>query len=244
MVHGTPDWGGSNPKSTTYKLDDHAELAARLGSIVSFERRGDVLWMNDFSEGGQPYFVFGIGIGREVYLSCAGALSGGLCLNIKTGDLGGDYEGISQYSFFPVEGGIGHEIWFTGKANLSDVIVGNLIYTGTNLEDYRVRYNYVTGKLYVWDTGGVYQEIGTPGVYVNGYGAFNPIKMVFNILTHKYTRILFGSRVYDASKYGPEITLSGFNRCMLSQVTVVAAAAMSVMVSVDNWIMTQNEPIT
>jgi hypothetical protein len=200
--------------------------------------------MNDFAQGGQSYFAFGIGIGRGVALSCSGAMSGGLCLDITTGDLGGDYEGISQYSFFPVEGGIGHEIWFTGKANLRDVIVGNLMYTGTQLLDYRVRYNYITGKLYVWDGGGVYQEIGTPGVYVSGFGAFNPIKMVFDILARKYVRVLFGGHVYNASGYGPQITVSGFNRCMLSQVTVVAEAAMSVMVSVDNWILTQNEPVS
>jgi hypothetical protein len=244
MVHGTPDWGGSSPKITTYKLDDHAELAARLGSIVTFERRGDVIALEDFSQGGGMYNVGGIGVGEAGYLSCGGALSGGLCLALESGIGAGSYEEVYRYQYAPVVGGIGMEIWVSPDALLDHLIPEMIVYDGANQCDYQVRYNHLTGKLSVWDAGGVWRVIGTPGVINIGYGIYTPIKMVVDTGARQYVRVLFGDKAYDASAHGGRVTASAIVACLLARCAVYSVVPGGAIVKVDNWILTQNEPVT
>ena len=244
MTHGTPDWGGSAPKSTTYKLDDHAELAARLGSIVTYDRRGEVLWIQDFTEGGAPFQVAGFGIGGDGYLSCGGALSGGLCLCLQTDVLAGDYERVYQHSYYQVEGGIGQEIWFTVEANLRDVKLRVIMYTGARSYDYQAKYNRVTGEVSVYDDTGAWVVIGTPGVLDTLYASYHPFKMVFNTLTHRYVRVLLVDKAYPVSGVSCFEAAVVSNKTMVSMVYVTAEAAGGCAINLDNWIMTQNEPVT
>lgn len=51
MPRGMPDWGEYSPQEVVSKLLDNAELAARLGSPVLFDRRGTVIFMDDFNCG-------------------------------------------------------------------------------------------------------------------------------------------------------------------------------------------------
>ena len=161
MVHGTPDWGGAAPKSTTYKLDDHAELAVRLGSMVSYDRRGEVIWANNFAEGGRSFFCVGAGVGEETYLTCEGALSGGLCLCLKTGNLVGDFQRAYQFGYYTVEGGLGQEVWFAPMDNWSEFILQTILYNDLISYEYALKYSYVNQKLYLYDDTGAWQVIGS-----------------------------------------------------------------------------------
>jgi hypothetical protein len=244
MVHGTPDWGGSAPKITTYKLDDHAELAARLGSIVSYDRRGEVLWLQDFTEGGQPFQVAGFGIGGDGYLTCAGALSGGICLCLQTDVLAGDYERVYQHGYYQVEGGVGQEIWFTVAANLRSVRMRVIMYTGVRSYDYQVMYNQITGELSVYEAGGAWPVIGVIAPLDTLYASYHPFKMVFNTITHEYVRVLLVDKEFSARGIGCFEAAIVSAKSMISMVYVTAEAAGGCAINLDNWIMTQNEPVT
>ena len=244
MVHGTPDWGGSNPKSNTYRLQDEAELAVRLGSPVSFDRRGEVIMLEDFAQGGGGYQVGGIGIGEAGYLSCSGALSGGICLALETGIGAGSYEEVARYLYAPPFGGIGEEIWVSPNALLSNMILEVLLYDGVLQHDYQVKYNHLTGTLSVWDTTGAWIVIGSPGIVNVGYGIYTPVKLVVNTQDGSYVRVLFGDKLYDASAHSCRATASVTVACLLARCAVYSVAPGGAIVKVDNWILTQNEPVT
>jgi len=71
MAHGTPDWGVTASKKTIYSLHDMGELAVRLGSIVSFDRRGDVIFSDSFQNGLGKVYASGVGAGFECWPSVA-----------------------------------------------------------------------------------------------------------------------------------------------------------------------------
>ncbi|GAI49683.1 unnamed protein product, partial [marine sediment metagenome] len=50
MSRGQPDYGSSAVKEVAGTLADMGELAARLSSIVEYDRRGDVVYLDDFEE--------------------------------------------------------------------------------------------------------------------------------------------------------------------------------------------------
>ncbi|GAI60610.1 unnamed protein product, partial [marine sediment metagenome] len=51
MVHGAPDNFEVQQKVTTFRLDDMAELAVRLGAVNSADRLGDVYFFDNFANG-------------------------------------------------------------------------------------------------------------------------------------------------------------------------------------------------
>ncbi|GAI06639.1 unnamed protein product, partial [marine sediment metagenome] len=44
MIHGHADYGAGAPGKTIYSMLDVGELAARLGSPVTSDRAGNVMW--------------------------------------------------------------------------------------------------------------------------------------------------------------------------------------------------------
>ena len=68
----------------------NAELAARLGSPDTFDRRGDVLWMDDF-ESGLKWRTSLLGTGSLIDLTATMAASGGKCCRLVTGSANNDY---------------------------------------------------------------------------------------------------------------------------------------------------------
>ena len=83
MAHGHPDYGGAAPLATVYTLQDLAELAARLGSIDVFDRRGNVLLLDDFESGIKKWLFGGTGSYSAGWI-CDRAEHGGFCLSIQT----------------------------------------------------------------------------------------------------------------------------------------------------------------
>lgn len=244
MVHGTPDWGGSAPKATTYKLDDQAELAVRLGSMVSYDRRGEVIWANDFAGGGRSFFCVGAGVGEEIYLTCEGALSGGLCLALKTGNVVGDFQRVYQFGYYTVEGGLGQEVWFAPMDNRSEFILQTILYNDLVSYEYALKYSYVNQRLYIYDDAGAWQAIGSDVGINFPFEAYTPVKMVIDTLKRRYVRVLFGGYHYDVSGYTPLVGVTGVRKSMLSCASIEAVVAGGAVTHVDNWIVTQNEPVT
>ena len=60
MTHGVQDFGASSGQNSTYGLTDLGELAVRLGSPVSFDRRGDVVMMETFEDGLDAWVTDGL----------------------------------------------------------------------------------------------------------------------------------------------------------------------------------------
>lgn len=94
MAHGKPDWGESKPTATIYPLSDLGELAARMGSINTFDRRGDVVWMDDFEDNIDKWQPSETGTGATVALSADEARSGGKCCKLTTGNEINNFTGI------------------------------------------------------------------------------------------------------------------------------------------------------
>jgi len=72
----SPDFSKYLPGSTRFSLQDMGELAARLGSPMTFDRRGEVVFMDDGSLGLAPWGSGWDGAGGAVEVTCyAGASS-------------------------------------------------------------------------------------------------------------------------------------------------------------------------
>ena len=244
MAHGTPDWGVTASKKTIYSLHDMGELAVRLGAIHVHDRRGDVIFQDQFDGGESRVSAIGGGAGNEVYLSCNAPLAGTMNLMFHTGPDTGDHSGIMKVVPYLVPGGIGLECSFIPVDDLSIIHFTVLVYDGTNRYPYEIEYDHVAGTVLVKDSAGNPQIIGSPGILRAGYTIYSTLKAVVDTENGKYVRVIINDKTYLASAYGPKVTGDLLTLPSLTtEVYAVTAVDAAIDVPADRFIITQNEPI-
>ena len=100
-LRGGPDYGVWAPKDTVTALVDLAELAARLQSPYVFDRRGDVVFMDDFEDPPLKWLVDLYEISAVVERSSITAFSGGWSARLRTGHEEGNTATMEKRIFEP-----------------------------------------------------------------------------------------------------------------------------------------------
>jgi hypothetical protein len=241
VAHGSPDWAAQAPKSTLYGLYDMAELAARLGSPVTFDRRGDVVFCDDFTNGLGRWSETGSGYGNDAYPVVYPTRTLGLAISLRTGSGIGDVSGIYREIPYPVLGKIGFETSFVVYAGVSEFLMWIALFTGTALYDYYVSYHHTDGSLYICVPNSEV-KIGTPGKVYEDYAHFQTLKLVVDIKANRYERVIFNDHTYLLTAYAPHVAANaGVRRCV-ARLYVYSAITGCVTAVVDDAIFTQNEP--
>lgn len=244
MVHGSPDWWGNVPDTTVYGGPDTGELAARMGSIVTFDRRGNVVWMDEFENGLGPWEWSGSGANNAVNLGTEITMHGSLAAYLHPGEeeLG---EALIRHNLpFPVLGGIGIEVAFVPQEHLRTFSIILFLYDGARRYDYQARYNHTAGHVGVCTGDDVFPSVGVPGIQGEGYHNHCIMKMVANCVTHKFERVLFNNHVYDASAHTVySVVDTDTKPVMVAYITAENTGVYLFDVPVDYAIVTQNEPM-
>lgn len=244
---GLPDYSapapvGQLPKPTTYTLSDMAELAARLGSICTYDRRGDVIWLDDFECINIRWNSATSGAGSSVSLSNAASRSGEQSVAISGGTEIDGAALIERYLQIPVLSRIGFEISFTVPKVDSYMLLRLYIFDGEMLHEMYVYYQRSSHGLYLVEPAGVVRLLDTVSLFERS-SCFHTIKLVGDYTTDKYIRCCLNNREYDISSY--TIIESADTRapqlCMEVRVENDEAGS-NPCYYMDDFILTQNEP--
>jgi len=87
MPRGQPDYGMYAVKDVTASISDMGEVAARLGSIVTYDKRGDVVDFDNFEGAVLKWLATGAGAGRYGRLSSESVKSGSQAVELYTPDI-------------------------------------------------------------------------------------------------------------------------------------------------------------
>jgi len=115
LPRGMPDYGMYAAKEVISPIADVGELAARLGSIVSYDRRGDVIWLDDFEGSVLRWRTTASGTGAAVTLDTSRSLSGVQSVKLTTGNLTGNFASVARYLSYPRGGTVGLECAFASS---------------------------------------------------------------------------------------------------------------------------------
>ena len=243
MAHGQPDFGMYSVAATIYRLADMGELAARLGSIVTFDRRGDIVWLDDFEGDVDKWLQLPYGDNSEIVLSPDAARNGSFSAKLTTGDETNDYCRMRHYSLYPVSSRIGFEISFTCNDDLSYLYVSQRLYDGSYEHYARLLYLPPTDVLQYLDENEKWQDLVTdldlsPFNYV-----FHTVKLVIDLESHKYVRAILNDVEYDMSALSYYRTEDTTTRPDWEQeILTITGADSNESIHVDDAIVTQNEP--
>lgn len=249
MPHGGPDWGTLGPISTIYTIEDMAELAVRLGSIVTFDRRGNVVWLDDF-EGGINCWRAGYqGTGAGVASSAESVRNGAFSAKLTPGNAEDDYAWAGHYCPYPVVSKVGFEISFAldDDTPLLDPELKATSFThtlrdGSYYHYAELQYLSADRKLQYRDENLAWQDLATNLLLHTYKTLFHTVKLVIDLSTQKYVRAILDNVEYDMSTLSYYYTSGTSAAYWWQGVRAIARKTTNPSVYVDDAILTQNEP--
>lgn len=243
MGHGYPDWGPTAPIATVYTLQDLAELAARLGSPVVFQRTGNVIFLETFDSLAKVITETG-GIGGSISISSEKALYGDFSCKMITGGAVGDYAVVRVRLAYPILSKIGVEFcWhMPDDSSLSDIWLDVLLYDGTTSWWAMVGWYVDDDTWYYFDADGNEVPLSPTVAYFEGQTQFNHTKLVVDFEKKEYVRLVANNLTYNLTGKPLRPVASGLNAQLLTRVVTYARALGGATIFLDSMIVTQNEP--
>jgi len=241
MAHTLPDYSSKWRNETIFGVADMGELAARLNSIDKFDRRGNVIWMDDF-EGATNLWTLNGGAGYATALNAAVALAGSQSMKMTTGGIGGNNWAIIYRTLaYPVLSNIGFEISSSWDDDVLYFYWQIFLWTGTTLMDPSIRYNDTTHELLYLDAANVYQVFATNVDMDLNANSFNTCKLVIDFVNGYYQRFIFNNVTYDLSAYPCRQAASATRARLRVLFSQYADGVTTPSIYADNAIVTQNE---
>lgn len=242
MARGYPDFGQTQSRKQLYTMLDSGELAARLGSIITFDRRGDVVWFDDFESPLERWEVSGYGTGIDLALDTSRARSGCQCMKLTTPSSGIYTVGASRYFHPLTPQRLGIEVAFSHDDDLRYFLIYVYRYDGVEYHQAIARVDFTNEKFQIQDDTATFVDIETDvDLYSSAY-LFHCLKIVIDFDTDKYVRAMLGSYNWDLSAYSLYSTAN--TEASKIRVCPYATAPDSTQCDIylDDFILTQNEP--
>lgn len=242
MAHGAPDNYDVRPKITTYRLDDMAELAVRLGSPDLFDRLGDVVFMDNFSDGKDRWVEYTSGASAAVALATNRYSSGGFCCKLTTGSTLDKKAQINHIMPYAVISKFGFEFAFASQGNVALVRNSMLITDGTKS---------IWGEVHYVPSGGLIRYHTIPNTWVtlaSGVGIysldynFHRMKMVVDFDNEVYIRFILDETVYPMKDIPLYTKVEATDPRLEAIIFTYHSAGVNAVTYVDDIIVTQNEP--
>lgn len=190
MARGLPDDANVVKEGPTWSLTDHAELAARLGSIVTFDRLGTVINLETFGDGLARWQMATPGVLATAHLTNERSLYDGVSLRLFSGTGGNPVAQGIWYAAYPQICRMGFEASYAISGTKHMLYHGLNVFKGAYYAAFRIRWTFPTGVIEIWDDGPGWHDTGLTIKEPTYDYMFNTIKMVVNTDTEEYQRFL------------------------------------------------------
>ncbi len=242
MAHGTPDWGVTAGRSKVYQLTDMGELAVRLGSIVSFDRRGDVTFLDSFEFGLRAWTASTSGAGAAVDITTGAARSGFASARLVAGSDSNRAASIQHLDIMPALSALGAECSFALSSTIETLDLEHQIFDGTDFIDWRVRWDETNTRLQYFDSSGAWVTFATGVDLAGGAGLFHTMKLRVDFAKRQYINVVFNETSYGLDGIAPQVTASPLRPQLITEILLTGRSGQNDRVHIDDVILTQNEP--
>lgn len=241
MVHSLPDYTSKFKNTTVFSVVDNSELAARLASPNVYDRRGNVVFMDDFEGAVLQWETGGLGVGDVEDISVGNARNGSqsCILTAGAGVVGQAY--IYKYLGILNPGKIGLETSFTVNSSTTYVSFQFWYYDGTEVHRGYMTYDLPNTRwFYFNDAGG--DTILANGVDLRTTNSpWHTAKLVLDTNTDNYVRFIYNNTEIDMSNIGLYHTADASDSMVQIGITHYSNNAAIKSIYIDNVILTQNE---
>ncbi len=242
MARGQKDYAGSSQKTVGATLSDMGELAARLGSIVTFDRRGDIILLDDFEDPLMKWNLSGEALGFAGRLDQTGAKTGSQCLKITSpADTDKNVAANRRIDYVGAPR-LGQEVSFSRLSSVGYIENRMDVFTGSRKVEFRLKYDQDAGTLSYYDVDGAWQVLASGLTLAVASFYYWTWKLVGDATEEKYARALLGSREHDLSSIAAKASDDTTEASVLVFITSASVNAEARSVLYDHYILTMNEP--
>ena len=240
--YGLPDYGMYAALENMGNLVDYGELAARLGSIVTFNREGNIVFIDNFEKTPLKWSVE-----KEIGTETAGfstenVLSGGQSLKLATVANASSKVAIKRY--FP--------IFCTKKQGIEIAIKGSVFHSNIFLS-YFLSYKHISNHFLItidtsnnilqyYDEGGFLVTFEDSLELKQANYLFHRFKMVVNLETGCYIRFIMDRTEYPLNDISCRQAANIDDDYFYAHILLQNTQAYPIPIYLDNFILTQNEP--
>jgi len=220
----------------------NAELAVRLGSAVAYDRRGQVVFLEDFEHGYSLWTWAKSGNLAACALDPTSSLSGGYSVKLTGGNHNVRFSLIGMTRGVAPMGRVGLEFSIAFGSGVNYVSGSLSMHDGTDAYRAQIRYEWVGMDVDVYDDGGDWTwvaGVANPGVVGNEYNTF---KFVIDQATRKYVRALFNDIEVHPTTTSYYRTGPTNSTHITVQIAVYSRDGNNDVVYVDNVVVTLAEP--
>jgi len=243
MAHGREDWAGTAQISGLWGVSDLGELAARLGSFSTFDRRGNVVWSNHFVDGYSGWIQYNVGTGSAFYLYADKAFVAPLSAQIVAGAGAGGRAQLYVNLPIPPISKLGAECWWANvTTNDGYYILGIKVSIGGRQYFAYVRFDVANKIMAIWDNTLGYVTLATLSDALFQSDAWHLTKLVIDAKTLKYEKVIFDDTTYDASAYSLVNYAVTSERGISAYIFCGVKTTASPTMNVGGMILTYNEP--
>lgn len=242
MPRGAPDYSNVSAAQPLHRLDDMAELAARLGSPSTHDRSGSVVYIETFSNGLGSWVKAGNPADYDISIATDQFRHGPFSCKLTAGFAEEGYAKLFRKFPYPVLNKYGLEFSVKMGADTGDFLWTLAYHDGTYEHSYTMKYMVSEEEIWIKGTGGGYTPLVEDLPLLFLYSPFHTIKMVVDLPNDEFVRLIVNETNYPISEYPAyvfETPDSPNVRIDLQQRTAIEASPVSY---VDDIILTQNEP--
>jgi hypothetical protein len=242
MPHGKQDYGVNAPIDTLFKLDDMGELAARLGSVDVYDRRGDTVFSDNCNGSIIKLSTFHSGAGSSFASSAERSLHGDNSYKLIAGS------DLVQNSGFQLglpllrESGVSLEVAFSEGSDYDRLQMELLWIKESTYKISVLKYEKATKQVTVQNSVGGWDILPTTIETLAGEGGYNVLKLVINPTVTNYIRAMLNNKEWDLGDIGMMTAGGSFAPCFLVTFALYGRASFNDYIYVEHIIVKQNEP--
>lgn len=187
------------PGSGKAQVGDLGELAVRLGSPVSYDRRGAVYWFDEFESGLSPWLIQLGGTGSSVVIVNAPTFSGDMSCQITGGSDGAERGGIVKRLAPALLTTYGLEFTFSVKSDVERVFISFQYNDATKRYVGAFQANVVDAKISYLDDTYAWADLQAFVIADDDEHLFYTFKLVVDMVSKKYVRVMINQTEIDIS---------------------------------------------
>ena len=242
MPRGAPDYSNVTTVAPLHRVTDLSELAARMESPVSFDRAGNVIFMDTFEYGLSGWDQFPTGLDGYIGISAVAHRTGSFSMILVPCKTPSRRIMARRRDVYPLPTKVGVEFSFT-VTDATDYIVFEMsVYDTEDRHIAAVTYNHVNAQIIYADDEDRPVVLDTIDRLTVGYPTFHIIKFVVDMEADTYSRIILDRHAYEGLDYAIYKDGVGGDPHIYTNIDVHATDDSLPEHYMDDFILTQNEP--
>lgn len=238
----SPDYQKYLPSSSRFSLQDMSELAVRINAPLMLDRRGEIVWYDDFRNGLANWKSLIVGAGGSVALYASQSYHKGFYVSLIAGTTSSKQTYIRSNLGNFVLGRLGFDVVFNVINSPIDIQAQFDIYDGSFLYEAYLKYKGTTHEWQVLDDGSSFITILTRQINFGTNIIWFPIKLVYDLSTQNYIRFIVGNTETNINTIRFRKTVNTSTPQMQLTIAIDGDGTLNGALNIAQAIITQAEP--